>query len=74
MVLDDPPPTVVFGKFGDSALEFNLRLFIPNIDNMFKVRHEIHGAIDQAFRASGIEIAFPQHDLHVRTIKGEIPL
>ncbi len=74
MVLDDPPPTVVFGKFGDSSLEFNLRLFIPSIDNLFKVRHEIHRAIDQAFRASGVEIAFPQRDIHVRTIKGEVPL
>jgi potassium efflux system protein len=73
IVLDDPSPTVVFSKFGDSSLEFNLRLFIPNIDNMFKVRHEIHRAIDQAFRASGVEIAFPQRDIHVRSIKGEMP-
>ena len=72
IVLDEPRPTAVFSEFGDSALEFRLRMFIPNIDNLFKVRHEIHTAIDRAFRQAGIEIAFPQRDIHVRSITGDI--
>ncbi len=71
IVLDEPRPTAVFSEFGDSALEFSLRMFIPNIDNLFKVRHEIHTAIDRAFRQAGIEIAFPQRDIHVRSITGD---
>ncbi len=72
IVLDEPRPTAVFSEFGDSSLEFKLRLFIPNIDNLFRVRHEIHTAIDRAFRQAGIEIAFPQRDIHVRSITGDI--
>ena len=41
------------GLVGDSSLEFNLRVFIPHIDHLFRVRHEIHNAIDQAFRKAG---------------------
>ncbi len=74
IVLDDPAPSVVFSRFGDSSLEFNLRLFIPSIDNMFRVRHEIHRAIDRAFRESGIVIAFPQRDIHVRSISGDVSI
>ena len=33
---------------------------------------ELHQAIDKAFREAGIEIAFPQRDLHVRTAPGLI--
>ena len=74
IVLDDPAPRVVFSKFGDSALEFDLRVFVPEIDQLLKVRHEIHNAIDRAFRKAGIEIAFPQRDIHVRSLKGDVPV
>jgi potassium efflux system protein len=37
------------------------------------VKHELLNAIDQAFRKAGIDIAFPQRDIHIRTITGEIP-
>ncbi len=68
MVLKEPVPTVLFSKFGDSALEFNLRVFINNIDQLFRVRHELHNAVDQAFRKAGIVIAFPQRDLHLVSV------
>jgi potassium efflux system protein len=64
-VLDDPAPSVVFNAFGDSALTFNLRVFIAHIDHLIVVRHRLHRAIDTAFREVGIVIAFPQRDVHV---------
>ncbi len=67
LVLADPPPSVVFDSFGDSALQFQLRVFIPHVDQMLRVRHMLHNSIDQAFRKAGIEIAFPQRDIHVRS-------
>jgi potassium efflux system protein len=72
LVLADPPPAVIFNAFGDSSLEFKLRAFLPNIDVMFPAKHELHSRIDAAFRESGIEIAFPQRDLHLRTIDGRV--
>jgi small-conductance mechanosensitive channel len=73
-VLKDPEPTVAFMNFGASSLDFDLRLSIPNLDVLMKVRHEINTAIDQAFRKANIEIPFPQQDLHVRTIAAGLPV
>jgi potassium efflux system protein len=64
-VLDDPEPTAYFLGFGDSSLDFQLRVFIGDTDQLFSVRHELHMAIDAAFRKAGITIAFPQRDVHM---------
>ena len=69
-VLKDPPPTVVFQRFGESSLDFELRVFLPSIERLIPTRHQLHLAIDAAFRRAGIEIAFPQRDLHVRSVDG----
>lgn len=70
-VLVDPKPTVIFKEFGDSTLNFEVRVFIPNIDFFVPVRHEIHNAIFKVFKKEGVEIAFPQRDLNIRSI-GEL--
>jgi potassium efflux system protein len=67
-VVADPPPQVVFTGFGDSTLNFSLRVFLPNLDSVLAARHEINTAIDQAFREKHIEIAFPQRDIHIRSL------
>ncbi|RME33763.1 MAG: mechanosensitive ion channel family protein, partial [Gammaproteobacteria bacterium] len=61
-----PPPKVLFLAFGDSALEFEIRFYIYNIDDRLSVTSDLNFAIDQAFREAGIEIPFPQRDLHIR--------
>jgi potassium efflux system protein len=68
IVLDDPPPRVSLESFGDSSLNFVLRCFLPNMDNRGTVIHELHMAIDREFRAAGIEMPYPTHDIHVRSI------
>jgi potassium efflux system protein len=67
-VLNDPPPQVLFLGFGDSSLSFELRVYIRNVSNLLPVTHELHMNIDKAFREAGIEIAFPQRDLHLRSL------
>ena len=62
-----PEPKVLFLGFGDSALNFEVRCFIRNIDNRLQVVSDLNFAIDAAFRAEGIEIPFPQRDLHLRS-------
>jgi len=70
-VLDDhPPPRALFLGFGDSALDLELHAAIRNPEERWAVRDELHDAIDAAFRARRIEIAFPQRDLHVRSAPG----
>lgn len=58
-------PKVLFLTFGDSALNFELRAFIRNIDERLQVLSDINFAIDAAFREEGIEIPFPQRDVHL---------
>ncbi len=67
-VLDRPEPQVTFEAFGNSTLDFVLCCYLPNLEKRAKVVHELHMGIDRAFRENGIEIAFPQQDIHVRTI------
>jgi potassium efflux system protein len=67
LVLKTPKPDVYFLGFGDSTLDFELRCFSPDVDSRIKIVHALHLAIDTAFRAAGIEIAFPQRDVHIRS-------
>jgi potassium efflux system protein len=70
-VLADPPPRALFLGFGDSTLNFDIRVFIPNLDNLLGTKHDLHMMIIEKFRELDIEIAFPQRDLHIRSI-GEL--
>jgi len=74
LVLKDPPPVVIFKSFGASSLDFELRVFLSGMENNVPVWHGINCAIDDAFRKAGIEIAFPQQDIHIRSIQGELPI
>ena len=67
-VLKDPAPQAFFFGFGESSLDFELRVFSPDVEHRLRIIHDLHMEIDRAFRAEGIEIAFPQRDLHVRTL------
>ena len=67
-VLADPRPQALFTGFGDSTLNFELRVFIASIDDLIAVRNDLHTGILAAFRTAGIEIAFPQRDLHLRSV------
>ena len=62
------PPKALFRRFGDSALEFDLRCFIRKIDRVFDITHDLNMAIDRAFREAGITIPFPQRDIHVKSL------
>lgn len=72
VVLTDPPPTAFMEAFGESTLNFTLRVFLPALDKLLTVRHELLTAIDERFRSAGIEIAFPQRDVHVRFESAEM--
>lgn len=68
LTLDEPGTIVAFEGFGDNSLNFVVRTYLPNLDNRLKVIDALHTNIDRAFREAGIEIAFPQRDLHLRSV------
>ena len=65
MVLKSPAPKVVFLSFGDNSLNFELRVFVKDIDDWIPMLHGMNMAIDKEFREAGITIAFPQRDVHL---------
>jgi potassium efflux system protein len=73
IVLDDPGPLVSFEQFGDSTLNFVVRAYLPNMDNRLSVIHDLHTAIHQRFGHAGINIAFPQRDIHIHS-DGQLPV
>ncbi|MBK1832650.1 mechanosensitive ion channel domain-containing protein [Roseibacillus ishigakijimensis] len=67
-VLADPAPAVVFNAFGESTLDFLIRAYVGEVGHLVDTQSELHFQIDDAFRAAGVEIAFPQQDLNLRTL------
>jgi potassium efflux system protein len=60
-----PAPRALFMNFGDSSLDFELRVRVQRIERRFSVKSDLNFAIDAAFREAGISIPFPQRDLHI---------
>jgi small-conductance mechanosensitive channel len=70
-VLKDPPPQTLFMGFGDSSLDFELRVWVEDIRLRMEMRSTVLADIDRRLRDAGIEIPFPQRDLHLRSIDRE---
>jgi small-conductance mechanosensitive channel len=65
--LKEPPPSVRFVEFGDSALNFELRVWsVDMVSRPGALRSELNFAIWDKFKQHGIEIPFPQRDLHIK--------
>jgi potassium efflux system protein len=72
LVLDEPPPRVYFMGFGDSSLNFNLYVHSRELSDRLPIMHAVHEEILGALRKNGIEIPFPQRDLHLRSVDEKI--
>jgi small-conductance mechanosensitive channel len=67
-VCTNPAPRVRFRQFGESSLDFELLCWIDRPVDRGRLRHELGVNVYKAFAAAGVEIPFPQRDLHVRTM------
>ena len=65
-VMKEPAPWVLFKQFGASSLDFELRVFVPRTDLRLEAAHQINSCINDIFNKEGIEIAFPQLDVHIK--------
>jgi potassium efflux system protein len=72
LVLDEPPPKVYFVGFGDSSLDFKLYVYSRELADRLPLTHAVHQEILAALRKNGIEIPFPQRDLHLRSVDENI--
>jgi len=67
-LLSHPKPQVWFSGFGDSSLDFQLLVWTDHFTDWRAVRSELRVAINRAIVDAGIQIPFPQRDLHLRSV------
>ncbi len=67
-VLDEPAPEALFRAFGPSSLDFELRAWTESERGYLNVLSDLAVATEEALEAAGIQIPFPQHDLHLRNV------
>ncbi len=72
-VLRKPASRVWFEGFGDSALNFELRVWTAEPIRHQRLHSRLNYAIEAAFREKGIQIPFPQRDVHVRSAMEKAP-
>lgn len=73
LVLFNPSPRVFFTEFGDSALNFKIFVYIRDFTRRMELLHDLHISIERALRENGIEIPFPQRDIHLRSLPSDAP-
>jgi small-conductance mechanosensitive channel len=71
-VLLERPPLAFFMGFGESSLNFELRFWSAWQDTWFQLQSDVTVAVAKALREAGIEIPFPQRDLHLRSIDSPV--
>jgi potassium-dependent mechanosensitive channel len=69
-IASSPEPQALLQNFGDSAVEFELRCFIYNVDDFVDASTDLRFAIWHAFNENGIEIPYPQRVIHIPEIHG----
>lgn len=72
-VIEHPPPQVLFQGFGESSLDFLVRVWTgSDYDRTLAIRSELALATHRALAEAGITIPFPQRDLHLASVSDEV--
>ncbi|HKI78385.1 MAG TPA: mechanosensitive ion channel domain-containing protein [Ignavibacteriaceae bacterium] len=72
-VLKNPKPDVLFVEFGDSSLNFNLRIWTNSyITTPAILQSKLYFEIFKKFKEAGIEIPFPQRDMHIKNTEFQV--
>lgn len=65
-----PAPWALFDGFGDSALNFRIRIW-TTMDNGMTTKSQVTVAIYHELQVAGIQIPFPQRDLYIKSLPGD---
>jgi small-conductance mechanosensitive channel len=70
-VAAEPAPAIVFKGFGANSLDFGIRAWTNDFGDWVSIRTEMTARVYEALQREGLEIPFPQQDLHLRTVSRE---
>ena len=71
-VLVYPKPMVIFKGFGESSLDFEGLFWTSNFENWMEVNSDVAVSMNKMLKQEGIEIPFPQRDLHLRSVDSNL--
>src|SRR5262245_12302456 len=66
-----PAPSVIFMGFSPNSLDFGIRAWTNDFADWVTIRTELSLRVHDALRAAHIQIPYPQHDIHIRSIAPE---
>lgn len=67
-IVDEPATSITFEEFADSSLNLGVRTFLGEVSSRLAVVDALHSRINTEFNEAGIEIAFPQRDMNLRSV------
>ena len=67
-MLDQPAPMILFTGFGASSLDFVVRAWVADNDIYVSTQSDLALKVNRILAENGIEIPFPQRDLHLRSV------
>jgi len=67
-VIAEPEPRAYFTDFGDSSLDFKLRVWVEDFSDGYSTKSDIAVAVQEALEQAGIGVPFPQRDLHLVSV------
>jgi small-conductance mechanosensitive channel len=73
-ILTEPKPDVIFTDYGDNSLNFSLRVWTENRSHTPAIlKSDLYFDLFRRFKDAGIELPFPQRDLHIRSSDIALP-
>jgi len=71
-VLQAPAPIVLIKEFSNSSINLRLLIWVRDFMEWTNVQSDINAAIDIAFKENNIVIPFPQQDVHIHSVDGNV--
>ena len=71
-ILNLPTPKVFLQTFGDNSVNFRVLFWVNDVDIWVSIRDKVMRGVFKSFKENGIEIPFPQRDLHIKNFPGLI--
>jgi len=72
LVLAEPEPSVLFVGFGESSLNFSIRIFVSEMSHRTQATHNVHLRLEKLFREHHIHIPSPQREIHISSVNGDL--